>query len=852
MKTPKSNKSGAKVRTTVSKSIEPAKTSQKTYYFIFGILVFFLFANTLGHDYNMDDAMVTINHPLTSKGLSAITEIFTSPYYSDAMGYAYGYRPIVHLSFAIEQELFGEKPGTGHFINVLLFAFSVLLFFKLLTKWIGEKNLLFAGIATLLFAIHPIHTEVVASLKNRDEILAFLFVVWSGLSIHKFLEKGKWTSLISVCVLFSIAMLSKKSIFPMVIILPAAFLFTKEISLKQLLLIVILMIIPATLIGSELQGNRMLLMASIPLLFILILYFIKKELSSESHITTSLTHWFTPVLMIILAGLGVLLLSPWLILLLIPLFIWLLKIKAEAGIISIISTAIFFNEKIFMNMTFEMLVMAIGMGYLLYTYLKTKKISINVLLIGGVSLLYFLYYNHSAGNLTVVILFIIFFILANKFPLTGFIIAVFTIILTIIIEGGYIFNFFKIIVLLLGAAFFVAKLSRRDTLVKYSSVLALIVAFWTGTEVFTLSEDIAGKNTQIELNDSFLKEGRSLEYAENTLVSPHSQSEKIATGFLTLGEYLRLHLFPKELSFYYGYAKIKTVDLKHPMVIISIIIHLFLIFLAIWQIRKRPLITIGIMWYLLSVLLFSNWVELVAGMVGERLAFTASAGFCILITSLLFWIKPDFSLRKPGIMGAALGIAAILLAGRTFVRNTDWKDAMTLMGHDIKHLQNSAQANNLYAMNLMAYSIKNKALTPAQKLETQQQAIAHFDQATEVWPEFFNAYVDKGRAARLTKDHPKAIEAFKKAIEINPQYVDAYYNLLEVYEQAGETEKYLKTAEELFRVSQNQYAYALHARAYFITNNLEKAREILTDGLKEYPNDELLAKNLAIVEERMR
>ena len=74
----------------VSAQIGQPVTSLKKYYYLFGLLTFFLFANTLGNGYNMDDGMVTRNHPLTSKGLSAISEIFTSPYYSDAMGYAYG------------------------------------------------------------------------------------------------------------------------------------------------------------------------------------------------------------------------------------------------------------------------------------------------------------------------------------------------------------------------------------------------------------------------------------------------------------------------------------------------------------------------------------------------------------------------------------------------------------------------------------------------------------------------------------------------------------------------------------------------------------------------------------------
>jgi hypothetical protein len=80
------------------------------------LLTFLLFGNTLPHGYNLDDEFVTKNHPFTSKGFAGIEEIFKSPYYSDNMGYSYEYRPVTHLSFAIEHQLFGEHPSISHFL----------------------------------------------------------------------------------------------------------------------------------------------------------------------------------------------------------------------------------------------------------------------------------------------------------------------------------------------------------------------------------------------------------------------------------------------------------------------------------------------------------------------------------------------------------------------------------------------------------------------------------------------------------------------------------------------------------------------------------------------------------------
>ena len=69
-------------------------------------------------------------------------------------------------------------PRWGHIGNILLYAFTILLLFRILHIIFPPKNkewyLTLPFIATLLFTIHPIHLEVVANIKGRDEIMAFL------------------------------------------------------------------------------------------------------------------------------------------------------------------------------------------------------------------------------------------------------------------------------------------------------------------------------------------------------------------------------------------------------------------------------------------------------------------------------------------------------------------------------------------------------------------------------------------------------------------------------------------------------------------------------------------------------
>ncbi|MCO5260544.1 MAG: glycosyltransferase family 39 protein [Crocinitomicaceae bacterium] len=830
----------------------------KKYYYLFGLLAFFLFANSLGNGYNMDDSMVTMNHKLTSKGLSAIGEIFTSPYYSDDAGYAYGYRPIVHLSFALEHDLFGEKPGVGHFINVLLYALSVVLFFKLLIKFVGEKNSLFAAIATLLFTIHPIHTEVVNSLKNRDEIFAFLFVVWAALCAFKHLDKEKISSVITTFTLFSIAMLSKKSVYPMATVIPIALILLTTIDVKKLIVISLAMILPAAVIGSDLMILRMFLMIALPVFVIFITYLIKQNYLQSEETDTSINKfkWAIPLLMLcgVLAA-SYYLSSIYVNLFAIPLLFWMLSTHFNIGIITITAYAIglyfIFNRQDFLTISLIILI-----GNTVYLWKQKKNYLYWLIACLVLMTIIFLIDFNLIALIGIGFITVFFFLIYTKTWLALIPIGIYAVVATI---QGSIANPHFIAILLFTICWFIFQKTTNKKWVIFTPALALSIVFASNTyrmyqdsKVYQQNQETVAikKDNLPTTGEKTIKEGRDLLYVENTLIAPHSKEETLATGLAVLGEYARLHLFPAELSFYYGFAKVKTENFGSLIVWFSILFHLLLIVLAIWQIKRRPLIAIGVLWYFLSILLFSNWVELVAGMVGERLAFTASAGFCIFITSIIFWISPQFSLKKPGVIGGIIGLSCLLLAGRSFVRNTNWKDEITLMNHDIQHLGEAAQVNNLYAMTLMRTSIQNTSLTPAQKLEQQKEAISYFDKATTIWPDFYNVYIDKARATMLTGDFDKGIESLNKAIEIQPTNTLSYYLMLDITEKKGDFQAYLDCAIQFTKLIDDENAYGYVARGYFMLKDYTKSREILLKGLEKYPTSEVLNGNLTILNQK--
>lgn len=184
-------------------------------------LVFVVFGNSIFNGYALDDEFYTAgNNQLTQKGLKGIPEIFKTRTFFNNDGSGYSYRPIALTSFAIEIQLFGEKAKTSHFINVLIYAFTLVLLFGLLRKWFKAQGDWFAFFVCLLFLVHPIHTEVVANIKCRDELLAFFFSICTLHFTWKQIETGaKWTwAAAAVC--FLLAVMSKTSVAPFVALIP--------------------------------------------------------------------------------------------------------------------------------------------------------------------------------------------------------------------------------------------------------------------------------------------------------------------------------------------------------------------------------------------------------------------------------------------------------------------------------------------------------------------------------------------------------------------------------------------------------------------------------------------------------
>ncbi len=212
------------------------------------ILGFALYANTIQHGYALDDKVVITHNQFTEEGVSGIRDILSHDTLTGFLGIqkrlvAGGrYRPLSLVTFAVEHQILGQNPHVSHFINVLLYALTGVLLYTLLSTLLvshrSSRRWYFSlpFIATLLYVAHPIHTEVVANIKGRDDIMALLGALLALYYTLRYLGTNKVIYLIINFVVFFLALMSKENAVTFVALIPlAAFFFTKHGIKKNLI-----------------------------------------------------------------------------------------------------------------------------------------------------------------------------------------------------------------------------------------------------------------------------------------------------------------------------------------------------------------------------------------------------------------------------------------------------------------------------------------------------------------------------------------------------------------------------------------------------------------------------------------
>jgi len=262
---------------------------------------------------------------------------------------------------------------------------------------------------------------------------------------------------------------------------------------------------------------------------------------------------------------------------------------------------------------------------------------------------------------------------------------------------------------------------------------------------------------------------------------------------VAISSYLKLIFWPKSLTLYHSELNF-TQGQYFLMVVITLA---FFAFIA-WSFKKNRQIFFWSSFFIITLLPFLTPLR-ISWVVAERYVYLGSLGIIVLIALALNKIGELMKNKK--IIWIIFSLLILALATRTVVRNFDWKNQDTLWLATAKTSPSSHQNhNNLGDM-----------------------------------------YARHG-------DYQKAIEEFQKAIELKPDYGDAYHNLANVYHQTNQDDLALENYQKALSLNPNLWqSHQNLAAIYFSQEKFELAKEELEKAIKINPENAELHTNLGII-----
>ncbi|HUD08608.1 MAG TPA: tetratricopeptide repeat protein [Candidatus Saccharimonadales bacterium] len=268
---------------------------------------------------------------------------------------------------------------------------------------------------------------------------------------------------------------------------------------------------------------------------------------------------------------------------------------------------------------------------------------------------------------------------------------------------------------------------------------------------------------------------------------------------VAIGSYLKLIFWPARLTLY-------QTEMSFSQGQYLILLFIFLVYIGaiFWSWRKNKNVFFWLVFFVITLLptltpLKISWI------VAERYVYLGTLGIIVVVAMLFDKIlKLNENAKMIGYFALLVIVAA--LSVRTIIRNKDWKSEDTLW------------------------------IATAQVAPSGQQ----------IHNNLGDVYARQG-------DMQKAVEEFKKAIEINPNYADAYHNLANTYQQMGQLDLAIENYQKALSINPQLWqSYQNLAAIYFNQGQYDLAEENIKKALEINPGDQNLESALKYIQENRK
>ena len=193
-------------------------------FLLIAALILLVYGNTINSPFIWDDKFFIVENTLI-RDIANITKVFTTNYFAreneSLKGGSGYYRPFVTIFYMLDYYLWKDNAIGYHLTNIFLHILNTLLLFILIKALFGSQPAALLG--ALIYSVLPVHTNAVAYISGRTDLVTAFFYLLSLISFLSF-ARGKSSIYFAFsAVFFTCSLLSKESaaVLPLVILMLA-------------------------------------------------------------------------------------------------------------------------------------------------------------------------------------------------------------------------------------------------------------------------------------------------------------------------------------------------------------------------------------------------------------------------------------------------------------------------------------------------------------------------------------------------------------------------------------------------------------------------------------------------------
>jgi len=296
---------------------------------------------------------------------------------------------------------------------------------------------------------------------------------------------------------------------------------------------------------------------------------------------------------------------------------------------------------------------------------------------------------------------------------------------------------------------------------------------------------------------------------------------RIANAVVSYIKYIEKMFLPRKLAVLYPLAG------NLPAVWLTIAAAIILLVISILVIRfspNRKFLLVGWLWFIGTLVPVIGLVQVGMQQMADHYTYTPLIGLFIIVTWATADIFSSWRYRKIFLSGAAT-IVLVILSICTIFQLRYWRNSMSLFRHAV------AVTN----YNYICYNNLGYVFVEQKEFGT---AIEHYKKAISIDPNYAEAYSNLGAAYGELSRYNDAIGALNQSLKLKPDNPKAYCNLGIVYSKLGRYTEATEAFNHSLKLKpEDAKAYYNLGLAYSSAGNQRQAIEAYNSALKIDPSN---------------